>query len=268
MGRSAAFLGAWLVFAGAAFAQAPAITDDDLYKAETVVTGTGEAERLRGFRVVTEEAVIKLTGNAGLADTPRLQPVLDKAADLVAEFSYEDRMKSIPVHDEQGTRDRPHFLRVRFDKAKLDAAMSAANLRKWSADRPLLAVWLGIREVRGKYVLASDGPAGYGQREVLKDASRKRGVPIVLPPAGSPAVTYETIDKGLYLLLQQEALKLGAAGTLYGTLDFDGNVGWNTRWTLAAPGAYGQWATKAVTFDAALKGAIEQAAAALSKKAK
>jgi uncharacterized protein len=268
MGRSAAIFGAVLFVASAASAQAPAMTDDDLYKAETVVTGTGEAERMRGFRIVTEEAIIKLTGNAGLAGSARIEPILGQAAGLIAEFTYEDRMKSIPVHDEQGTRDRPHFLRVRFDKAKLDAALTAANLRKWGADRPLLAVWLGIREGRGKYVLAADGPAGYGQREVLKEASKKRGVPIVLPPAGSAVITYESIDKGLFHILQQESQKLGAAGVLYGMLDFDGNVGWNTRWTLSAAGGYGQWAMKSVTFDVALKGAIEEAAAVLTKRAK
>ena len=265
-----AALGVPLLLGGAALAQAqaPAITDADLYKAETVVTGTGEEERLRGFRVATEEAVIKLTGQADLAGSTRINPVLDKAADLVADFTYEDRMKSIPIHDEQGTRDRPHFLRIRYDKDKFDAALKAVSLKKWSADRPLIAVWLGIREVRGKYVLASDGPAGYGQREVLKEASKQRGVPIVLPPAGNLPVTYETIDKSLWPDLQRESDRLGAPAVLYGTLDFDGNVGWNARWTLAASGAYAKWSMKGVTFDVALKGAIEHAAAALSKKSK
>ncbi len=251
-----------------AFAQAEKIPDDDLYKAETIVTGQGEPERLRGFRVVAEDAVIKLTGNAKLAGNARIKPILDQAATLVADFTYEDRMKGIPVHDEQGTRDRPHFLRVRFDKAKFDQALRSARLKKWGGERPVVAIWLGIKEARGKYVLAAEGPEGYGQREVLKEASKKRGVPIVLPPAGQSAITYETIDKSIWHLLDQEAHKLGASAVLYGTLDFDGNIAWNTRWTVAGKRAYAKWSMKEVTFDTALKGAIERTAAAFAKKAK
>ncbi len=266
----AAFAAAFLLWASLALAQAQnsAITDDDLYKAETVVTGTGEAERLRGFRAVTEQAVIKLTGRASLAGSDRIKPILDEAADLIADYSYEDRMKSIPVHDEQGTRDRPHFLRVRFDKDKMDGALHEAHLKKWSASRPLVAVWLGIREVKRKYVLPAEGPEGYGQRAVLEEAAKKRGVPIVLPPKDNEAITYDTIDKSLYTTLQQETQKLSAPAILYGVLDFDGNVGWDTRWTLAGPRTYARWSMKGVTFDVALKGAIDHAAAAFSKKAK
>lgn len=257
-----------LLAASGAGAQDAAFSEADLYRAETIVTGTGETERLRGFRIGAEEAVIKLTGNAKLAGSSRIAPILDGAAELVAEHSYEDRMKGIPIHDEQGTRDRPHYLRMRFDPAKMDAALAAAGLTRWTGKRPVVAVWLGIREARGRYVLLADGPEGYGQREVLKDASKRRGVPIVLPPKGQTAVTYETIDKSLYYALQQESDKLGATAVLYGTLDFDGSVAWNTRWTMAGQRAYAKWRMQGVSFDVALKSAIEKTAAAFAKKAK
>jgi len=248
-------------------AQTGKITDDDLYRAETIVTGTGEAERLRGFGVGAEEAVIKLTGDAKLVGAAKIKPIVDRAAELVADFTYEDRMKGIPIHDEQGTRDRPHYLRIRFDKEKFDAALRSARLEKWKGERPLVAVWLGVREVRGKYVLTSEGPEGYGQREVMKDAAIRRGVPIVFPPPGPSAVSYATIDKSLWRVLQQEAEKMGAQAVLYGNLDFDGKMSWNTRWTLAGRRAYAKWSMQGVTFDAALKGAIERTAEALAKTA-
>lgn len=248
-------------------AQSGRITDDDLYKAETIVTGTGEAERMRGFKVGVEEAVVKLTGEAALQNAPKVKAIAERAAELVADYTYEDRMKGIPIHDEQGTRDRPHFLRIRFDKARLDAAMRTARLEKWEGERPLTAIWLGIREARGKYVLNREGPEGYGPREVLKDASVRRGVPIVLPEPKQSAVTFDTIDKSLWHTLQDEAKKLGADAVLYGLLEFDGNVGWNARWTLAGRRAYAKWSMKGVTFDVALKKAIERSGAEFAKTA-
>lgn len=257
-----------LFWSAPASAQTGPLSDDALYKAETVVTGTGETERMRGFREGAEEVAIKLTGNAKLAGRKAIGPILDGAAALVAEHSYEDRMKGIPIHDEQGTRDRPHYLRIRFDKVKFDAALRKAGLTKWSGERRPIVVWLGIREPARRYVLASDGPEGYGQREVLKDISDKRGVPIILPSKGQVAVTYDSVDNRRWHLLEQEARKLGADGVLAGVLEFDGNIGWNTRWALVAPRAKARLSMKGVTFDVALKRAIERTAAAFAKKSK
>jgi hypothetical protein len=237
---------------------------EDLYKAETIVTGTGISERMRGFRIGVEDVLVKLTGDASLSGSAEAGNVGVKAADLIADFTYEDRMKGIPIHDEQGTRDRPHYLRMRFDPEKFDAALAQAGLSKWTGPRPTLSVWLGISEPRGNYVLAREGE-GYGQREVLKDASKKRGIPILLPPENQSAVTYDAIAKPDIDTLTQASKELGGNAMLYGQLDFDGETHWNTRWTVAGEGVGAAWSMNGVTFDAALKGAIDQAAAAFSK---
>ena len=267
-----AFLRTIILAAGAlaphlAAAQSPPAQPDDLYKAETIVTGTGESERMRGFRIGVEDVLVKLTGDVSLQGTAAAGNVADAAAGLVADFTYEDRMKDIPIHDEQGTRDRPHFLRMRFDTAKFDAALQQAGLKKWTGERPTLAVWIGISEPRGKYVLAREGD-GYGQREVLKDASKKRAIPIVLPPENQAAVSYDAIAKGDMPVLRQASKELGGNAILYGLLDFDGEAHWNTHWAVAGDRVNSSWKMEGVTFDAALKGAIDHVAAAYSKEAR
>jgi hypothetical protein len=238
---------------------------DELYKAETIVTGTGLSERLRGLRIGVEDVLVKLTGDASLQGTKPAADVAEKAADLIADYTYEDRMKGIPVHDEQGTRDRPHFLRMRFDAAKFDAALGQAGLRKWTGARPTLAVWIGISEPRGKYVLASQGD-GYGQREVLKDVSKKRAIPVLLPPENQAAINYDTVATGDLAVLRPASKDLGGNAILYGLLDFDGEAHWNTRWTVAGDGVDASWTMQGVTFDTALKGAIDRVAAAYSAR--
>lgn len=259
---AAGTLAPWL-----AAAQSPSFEPSELYKAETIVTGTGESERMRGFRIGVDDVLVKLTGDAGVAATKPAIDIAKKAADLIADFTYEDRLKGIPIHDEQGTRDRPHFLRMRFDPAKFDAALQEAGLTKWSGERPTLTVWIGISEPRGKYVLAREGN-GYGQREVLKDASKKRAVPIALPPENQTAVDYDAVAKGDVAVLRQASKDLGGNAILYGLLDFDGEAHWNTRWTVAGDRIDASWKMDGVTFDAALKGAIDQVTAAYSKQAR
>jgi hypothetical protein len=96
-------------------------------------------------------------------------------------------MAGIPTHDEQGTRDRPHFLRMRFDAAKFDAALKKEGLPKWSGKRPLVAVWLAVKEAKRKYVLAREGGDGAGQRGGLRSASARRAIPSVLPEEAQAA---------------------------------------------------------------------------------
>src|SRR5258708_5494550 len=79
------------------------------------------------------------------------------AADLVASFRYHDRMSGIPVHDEQGTRDRPYDLTVSFDAAKIDAALRSLGLEPWKEPRQRLALFIGVQNGPTPYVLTSDG---------------------------------------------------------------------------------------------------------------
>ncbi len=264
--RALIFLAAALLPRLAA-AQSSPVGTEALYKAETIVTGTGPSERMRGFRIGVEDVLIKLTGDVSLAGSKAAESVSEHAADLVADYTYEDRMKDLPIHDEQGTRDRPHFLRMRFDAEKFDAALRDAGLKKWTGERPTLAVWIGISEPRGNYVLASQGD-GYGQREVLKDASKKRAIPVLLPGTDQTAVTYDTITKGDIAALRAASKNLGGDAILYGVLDFDGESHWNTHWTVTGEHADAAWTMNGVTFDAALKGAIDEVATAYAKQAR
>ena len=66
----------------------------------------------------------------------------------MTKIHYHDRYEGIPVHDEQGTHDRPHDLTVDFDHAKIDAALVAMGSRPWLSPRPRLLVVLGVRNAK------------------------------------------------------------------------------------------------------------------------
>jgi uncharacterized protein len=238
-----------------------------LYSAETIVSGKTEAERLRGFAIGAEDVLVKLTGQARLAKTGRGKSVIAKAPALIADYSYADRVKDMPVADEQGTRQRPYFLQMHFDAEKFDHALRAAKLKRWIGERPTVAVWLGVNERRNKYVLTREGDEGYGQRQVLEEASKRRAIPIILPPADQEDVGYETIARRNWGSLLSASQRLGADSVLYGILDYDGNGTWNCHLVVAGEGAYAKWKLSDVTFDKALQDAIDRVAAAHARRA-
>lgn len=258
-----------IVFALLLLAVAPARAAEvaGLYRAETLVTGTEEPERTRGMRIGLAEVLGKLSGRAELPQSASLARALQSPHGFVSAFEYEDRMKDIPIHDEQGTRERPHFLRMTFDRAKTDALLAQMGLKAWSSDRPRLTVLLMVRDARRDYVLTTDGENGYGQRVVMQSASRHAGVPILLPSEAAihdAGLTSARVEQGGDDLAEA-AKTLGGDGLLLGalTLTKDGSA-WDVRWRLDCRGTKEAWTREGVSFDEALRGAVARAALALS----
>jgi len=90
-------------------------------------------------------------------------------------------MTGIPVHDEQGTRQRPFILTIDFDPRKIDAALKSLGREAWTAERPRLILFVAVDNGTAPYVLTSDGTRGRDQREAFVDSAWLYGVPIGLP---------------------------------------------------------------------------------------
>ena len=98
---------------------------DDLYRAQAIVTGQGEANRIIGFASCLEDVLIKVSGAQKLAGDRRLAAYKSNAKGFVRAFSYHDQMSGTPIRDEQGTRRRPYDLIVEFDEEKIDDLLRA-----------------------------------------------------------------------------------------------------------------------------------------------
>ncbi len=239
-----------------------------LYRAETIVTGTGRPERLRGFRLTLTEVLVRRSGDPSLFTAPAVEPYLDHAADLVVDIEYEDRMKHLPIHDEQGTRDRPHFLRVAYDAEKVDAILEKLGVKLWNPDRPLVAVWLGVKDARSEYVMPADGDDGYSQRAALLQAARQRGVPVALPEmdqADKEIVNYAAVVGNNAGRLDQASARYLADAVLSGSLTYDPRGWWKVDWVLSPPeGAQRRWSLDQVTFDTAFRDGFDHVARILT----
>ncbi|MEM7729584.1 MAG: DUF2066 domain-containing protein [Pseudomonadota bacterium] len=242
----------------------PAQPFSDLYRAETIVTGNEEPERTRGLRIILADVVMKLTGDAGLAEDPKLEALLADPHALLADIEYEDRMKGIPTHDEQGTRERPHFLRARFDKAAMNAALTDLGLALWDRPRPTIEVRLDVRTPAAAYVVASEGPDGYGQRMALTDTAARRGLPIALPESD----TTVAFDEVAAIVDDATPVQGLDTPTLHGVLDLSSDSAyWDVDWRMIAKGRDEAWSQDGVTFDKAIRTGLTGAASILSGEA-
>jgi hypothetical protein len=226
---------------------------DDLYRAQTTVTGQGEANRLVGFADCLEDVLIKVSGALKLLGDPRLAPTTSRATDFVTAHSYHDQMSGTPTRDEQGTRDRPYDLTVDFDKNKIDDLLRTLGVKPWLSHRPILGVLVTMDYGARKYVVTSDAGQSLAPREALRAAAARRGMSIALP--SEAALAKSGIDNA----------GQGGEVALVGRLVWDDKaLGWATEWRMQWQGLQRRWKFRSVTFDDAFRRAIGGAAQILS----
>jgi len=257
-------LAAALICCGVAIAAA----DDSLYRAQTVVTGQGEPNRIIGFGACLEDVLIKVSGQPMLASDRRLAGYKSRAKEFVSSFDYHDQYAGKPHHDEQGTRDRPYDLTVAFDQSKIDGILAGLGLKPWRSQRPVLGVFVEMLHGPKDYIVTSDGTQSDLQRDALAAAAGKRGMRFVLPDAS--ALTNAGITAAELLKTQPAKLApivapQGGGAILVGQLVWDDkDLGWATQWRMAWHGRDYKWQFRGVTFDEAFRRGIGGAAQVLS----
>jgi hypothetical protein len=240
----------------------------DLYRAQVHVTGQEEPARIDGFAVGLGDVLVKLSGDPSLIGDPGEAKLGATAASLVAAFRYRDLMAGIPLHDEQGTRQRPYILTIDYDRDKIDAALKSLGRAPWTADRPRLVLFVDVDNGTAPYLLTSDGPHGRDQRDALADSAWRYGVPVGLPKQTSMnelGLFVQTLPTASIERLQAIAQNMGGDFALAGTLTWaPKELGWTGTWRFAQAGETHQWSVNGVSFDAAFRSALLGAAQILS----
>ncbi|WP_457583951.1 DUF2066 domain-containing protein [Ensifer canadensis] len=239
-----------------------------LYTSDAIVTGTGEENRQIGFRQCLSEVLIKVSGDFTLTETPALATLQAQATEFISSFSYRDRLEGVPIHDEQGTHDRPHDLTCHFEPATIDPLLAKLGRKPWLSPRPIIAVLLAVHDQRRRFVLTRDGRESPYMADSLTAAAVPLALSVRLPDAGT--LTAEGLDfDDLSQLrpgeLKQLAADIGAEIPLAGMLVWsDAARGWIAHWRLTENGREYRWQVAGVSFDEAFRHAMRGAARILS----
>ncbi|MGY3488357.1 hypothetical protein ACVW1C_006240 [Bradyrhizobium sp. USDA 4011] len=240
--------------------------DDNLYRAQTVVTGQGEPNRVIGFGACLEDVLIKVSGQPMLASDRRLAAYKAKAREFVSSYDYHDQYAGKPHHDEQGTRDRPYDLTVAFDQDKIGSILAKLGLKPWRSQRPTLGVFVEMLHGPKDFIVTSDGTQSDLQRDALAAAAGKRGMRVVLPETAA-LVSANVTAAGLLKTppAQLSATVAPGEAILVGRLVWDDkDLGWATQWRMAWRGRDYTWRFRGVTFDEAFRRGVGGAAQVLS----
>lgn len=260
---------AWVaaVFLLGSAAIATADNTVDLYRSVAIVTGRGEANRAIGFRECLRKVLVRVSGDQRVLQSPGFGKVEQEAGRFVESFSYRDRMEGVPIHDEQGSYDRPHDLTCLYKPSALDQALRRLDSRPWLSHRPTLAVFLTVERGSSTFRLSRENEDGAAMRESFGLAAAPMAMRVVFPDQAAAASPDDAGGQtgGDQAGLEDGARIAGGEVALTGRITWsDADYGWIAQWRLAYGGADHRWGIRGVNFDEAFRVAIRGSAQILS----
>ena len=240
----------------------------NIYVGRTITTGTSEEHRPEALAKCFISVLVKASGDPRLATNGNAAVMAEHAANFIKSFRYRDRLEGRPIHDEQGTRDRPHDLTVEFEPSLIDGALRSLGSQPWGAERPRVAIIVFVRFGEVSYFLTQSEPRGENQRESLQAASEQIALPVTLPQLrdiGSLDVSTGQATGLSFEEVQGLARALGVDRIITGSMIFsDQAQGWIAKWRLHEPTGPAQWEVVGVNYDEAFRVALRGAAQILS----
>jgi hypothetical protein len=230
---------------------------DPIYQADGIVTGTDMRQRPWGFAQTLREVLVKSSGDPRLKDDPRTQQLAADVNRFIVCFDYADMMAGIPLHDDQGTSDRPYKLTVYFDPAKIDALLAQLGDKPWRGERPVVVPLLLVRGPKPPaYLLSTEFPAGEEQRGSFTTAADQFGVHVRMPSDAELVAWGASVD---HLPSDPPPSRDGEA-VIAGTLDWSETLpGWIGKWRMRWQGADYAWGISGVNYDAAFRNIVRGA---------
>ena len=192
----------------------------DLYSAEVEISDQSAAELARASRVALSEVLVKVSGSADVLSNPAIAQAIGEARNHVQRYAYVDAAQA----------GKGPAVQVVFDSNYVTGLVIDAGAPLWTANRPLVLVWLVEDDAAGRQFVSSD--TAPGQLAYLQQAFARRGVPVQFP-------LYDLVDRTALSLDQAwslDALALTGASSRY-HLD-DTLAG---RFARLSSGVVGEW---------------------------
>jgi hypothetical protein len=161
----------------------------DLYRAQVPVADQSAGALAAASREALAEVLVKVSGSQDVLANPVIVLALGQARKNVLQYAYLRNADS-----ESGLEAQ-----VQFDDSYISDLIIRAGVPLWTANRPLVLVWLVMEDSSGRHFVNSDtSPELVAQ---VKAEFSRRGVPVQLP---------------LFDLTDTAALSLDQAWRLYG----------------------------------------------------
>jgi len=240
-----------------------------LYEAEVPVSGQSTAERVAASRTALEEVLVKVSGNADVAQLPQLEPLLSQAEQWVQRYQYRavpaPAAGTPPVADEAAAPTQ--LLWESFDRQIINQRLYDAGVSVWGINRPSTLLWLAIGDGGERYLVGGDNRPDV--QAMVKTQARRRGLPLNVPlldlqDQGALAVADVWGDFSDVIAKASERYQPDAI--LVGRVYRVAADQWQSRWTLYHRGTMSSWDSGQGSQDDAIAAGIAGATEQFAKR--
>ncbi len=196
---------------------------DDLYVAEVALEENTGAARSAAFSKALNQVLVKVTGLEALPEEQAAS--FSNAAPFIRQYRILEK----------------NLIQVTFDPVALRRQLDAAGLPVWSAERPVVMVWLAVdqgqgrRDLLGAAGMFSQDDSADRYRDSLYAAADARGLPVVLPLLDGEDLSKVSVADawgGFGDVLVAASERYAADATLVGRLREVGAEGTQVRWSM------------------------------------
>jgi hypothetical protein len=154
-------------------AQAQAVTVNNLYSANVALQGSGQEALSASYSAGLREVLVRVAGSRGVLEREGIDAVLGTAESMLTSYQVLSA----------GAESR---VQMSFGAVAVTQALASIQAPVWGANRPLTLAWIALEEKGERALITDTGPldgASAEFRSGLENASRIRGLPLVLPVA-------------------------------------------------------------------------------------
>lgn len=250
---------------------AHAVEVKNLFETEVAVEDQSTARRGDAFQAALGNVLIKLSGARDILTAPGAELIVQKAARYVRRYHYFDK----PLDKTAGgvsPQESPEamkqlYISVEFDGEALQRALREAGLPVWSANRPQVLVWLGVMQGRHRFIVSEDSGEQIGN--LLMEAGRRRGVPLILPLMDLEdrrRVAFVDISAGFTDNLSQASERYNTGTILIGHMNIGRGGDWAAEWTVLRDRVSTSWRESDVDLRQAIDSGVDGLADILASR--
>jgi uncharacterized protein len=255
-----AFLAMGLTLSGTA----RAVEVPGLYEAEVPVTGQSAAERVAASRTALEDVLVKVSGNADIAQNPQIEPMLTEAEQWVQRYQY----RTIPSSGTAmpSTEAPTQLLWESFDRQTINQHLYDAGIPVWGVNRPATLLWLAIENGGDRYLVGGDNSPDI--QAAVNDQAHSRGLPLNVPLLDlqdQGALAVADVWGDFSDMIFKASARYQSDAILVGRVYAVAAGQWQSHWTLYHRGSVTSWESAPGSQDAAIAAGIYGATAEFVK---
>lgn len=206
-----------------------ALTVEDLYVAEVLVTDESDVQLKRGARAGLLQVLVRVSGTPEVGASSLIAGSLRNPSAYYYQYSYESTDKVLNI---DGAPTSARLLRIHFDPSAVARLLRRGVFPVWGSNRPSVLVWLAVSDDEGRRILGESETVEFVGH--LKDQARLRGLPLLFPLLDlqdTSAISTAEVWGVFLQRVESASVRYRPDSILTGRLQLDALGRWNGDWS-------------------------------------